>query len=157
MVDLGLSRSPQPLAEALGTGTIPAEVAVILAAQSRTVCKDGSDCTPEERTGQGLHSFLSHLVLVEVLVPGLEHVSLVGVDKDGRVHLMHSLFSFRVDVYSTECCLFTCLGNLPVKGLPLVMEISPDLIAARRSVRAVPCRDPITSLTWEGYPHLIGR
>ena len=45
-----------------------------------------------------MHSFLSHLALGEVPVPGLERVTLVGVDKDGRVRLMHSLFSLCVDV-----------------------------------------------------------
>ena len=138
MVDSGLPRSPRSVVEALGTGTIPADLAAILAAHSRTVRKDGSDRTPEERMGRGLHSFLSHLVLGEVMVPGLERVTLVGVEKDGRVHLMHSLFSVRVDVYSTECRLFACLGELPAGGLPQVMDISPDFFRARRSFRAVP-------------------
>ena len=102
MIDLGLSRSPRSVAEALGTGTIPAELAAILAAHSRTVRKDSSAGTPEEHTGQGLHSFLSHLTLWKVLVPGLESVTLVGVDKDGKVHIMRSLFSVRAVVYSTE-------------------------------------------------------
>ena len=70
------------------------------------VCKDGTACTPEERTGRVLHGFLSHLALGEVPVPGLEKVTIVGVDRDGRVHIMHSLFSVRVNVYSTECRLF---------------------------------------------------
>ena len=48
--------------------------------------------TPEECSGWGLHSFLEHLTLGEVPVPGLEQVTLVGIDKDRRVHLMHLLF-----------------------------------------------------------------
>ena len=74
--------------------------------------------TPEECLGWGLHSFLEHLTLGEVPVPGLEQVTLVGIDKDGRVHLMHLLFSVCVDVYSTECRLFACLRKLPTKPPP---------------------------------------
>ena len=117
-----------------------------LAAHSWTVRKDGTARTPEERTGQGLHFFLSHLALGEVPVPGLERVTLVGVDEDRRMHLMHSLFSVRVDIYSTEFRLFACLRKLPVKGLPPVMEILPDFFVARRSVRAVPHIDHIAHL-----------
>ena len=106
MVDTGLPRSPRSVEEELGTGTIPAELVAILAAHSQTVRKDRTARTPEERTGRGLHSFLFYLVLGEVPAPGLERVTLVGVNKDERVHLMHSLFSFRAEVYSTECRLF---------------------------------------------------
>ena len=163
LVDPGLLWSPRLVVEALGTGTIPADLAAILTAHSWTVRKDSSACTPkertfrgphavhsqtirkdgsartpEERTVRGLHSFLSHILLWEVPVPSLEHVTLVGVDKDGRVNLMHSLFCVRVEVYSTECRHFTCLGELPAKGLPLVIEDSRNFFVAWRSVCAVP-------------------
>ena len=85
-----------------------------------------------------MHYFLAHITLGEVPVPGLERVTIVAVDKDGRMNLMYSLFSVRVDVYLMECRLFACLGTLPAEGLPPVMEIPPDFFAARRSVCAVP-------------------
>ena len=106
MVFLGLPRSPRSVAEVLGTGSIPADLAAILVEHSQTVRKDGSARTPEERKCRGLPAFLSHLALGEVSVPGLEKVTLVGVDKDGRVRLMHLIFSVRVNVYSAECRLF---------------------------------------------------
>ena len=118
MADSRLTRSPRSVAELLGTGSIPAELAAILAEHSRTVRKDGSARTLEERTGLGLHDFLSLLAVREVPVPGLDKVTLVGVNEDGRVHLMHSLFSVRVNVYSTEFRLFACVGELPAEGLP---------------------------------------
>ena len=71
MVDPGLPRSSRLVAEALGTGTISAELTAIPADHSWTIRKDGSAHTPEERTSGGLHSFLSHLALGEVPVPGL--------------------------------------------------------------------------------------
>ena len=155
MVDTGLPRSPRLVAEALGTESIPAELAVILAEHSRTVHKDGSACMPEERRGRGLHASLSHIVLGEVPVPGLECVTLISVNKDGRVHLMQSLFSICVDVYSTEYFLFACLGELTAEGLPPVMEILPDFFVAQRSVYAVPRMDHIAHLC--RIPLAIGR
>ena len=71
MADSHLTRSPRSVAKVLGTGFIPAELAAILTEHSRTVRKDGSARTPEERTEQGLHAFLSSLVLGEMPVPSL--------------------------------------------------------------------------------------
>ena len=61
------------------------------------------------------------------------------------MHLMHSLFSVHVDVYSTECRLFTCLGELPAEGLPPVMDILPDF--SWHGAPFAPCRAWITSRT----------
>ena len=72
MVDTRLTWSPRSVAEVLGTGSIPAELEAILAEHCRTVRKDGLARTLEERTGWGLHAFLSHITLGEVPVPGLE-------------------------------------------------------------------------------------
>ena len=106
--------------------------------------------------GDGL--LLLYLALGEVPVPSLECVTLVSVDKDGRLHLMHSLFCVRVEVYSTECRLFACLGELPAEGLPPIIEVSPDFFAARCSVHAVPqsdriaCLGGISPLDWQTEP-----
>ena len=71
---------------------------------------------------------------------------MVRVNLDGRVHLMHSLFSVRLDLYSTQRRLFACLGDLPAKGLPPVVEILDKAFAAWRSVCAVPRVDHVTHL-----------
>ena len=68
MVNTGLLRSPWSVAEALSIGTILVELFTILAAHTRTIRKDGTARTPEERMGRGLHSFLLHLMLGEVPV-----------------------------------------------------------------------------------------
>ena len=118
MVDPGLPRLPRSVAEVLGTGSILSELAAILAEHSWTVHKEGLVRTPEERTGRGLHAFLLYLAFGEVTVSGLEKITLVGVDKDGRVYLMHLLFSVRVNIYLTECRLFACVGELPAEPPP---------------------------------------
>ena len=99
-----------------------------------------------------------HLALGEVPFPGLECVTLVGVDKDRMVHLMHLLFSVRFNVYSTELRLFAYLGDLPAEVFPPVMKISPDFFAARRFVHAVPRKKHIahlggiSPLNWQTKP-----
>ena len=62
------------------------------------------------------------------------------------MHLIHSLFSVHVKVYSTECCLFACVGGLPAEGLSQVTELFPDFFAARHAVRAVPRIDHVAHL-----------
>ena len=82
---------------------------------------DGTPLTQEEPSVWWLHSLLAHGALGEVPVPGFEQVMLVGVNPDRRVHFMHSLFTVWVNVYSTECRIFVCLGELPVEVLAPVM------------------------------------
>ena len=106
MVDPGGLRPPCSVAEDLGTGAIPAKLSAILAAHSQTVSKDGAALTAEKRSGQGIHSFLVQLESGVDPVPGLDRVTVVGVDPDGRVHLMHSLFYVQVDLYLTLQCMF---------------------------------------------------
>ena len=147
------------MAEALGTGAIPAELATILAAHSRNVCKDETARTPEKRSGRLIHSFLTQLASGVGPVPGLEQVTLVGLDPDRRVLLVHSLFSVWFNIYLIHRRLFNCLGDLPAKGLPLVVDIPHKDFAAWCSVSAVPRVNHIThlggisSLDWQTKPY----
>ena len=92
----------------------------------------------EGRSCQGIHSFLTHLALGEVLFLCLELLTLVRVDPYRRVHLMHWLFSIRINIFSTQFRLFARLVELPSEGLPPVVEIPPNFAAAWHSIRAVP-------------------
>ena len=71
-----------------------------------------------------IHSFLEELALEVDLVPGLERVTMIGLDLGVRVIFIHSLFSVRVNVYLTQQRLFACLGKLPAKGVPPVANIN---------------------------------
>ena len=146
MVDQGPPWSLRSVSGDLGTGAILAKLAAILAAHSRTVCKDGTTCTPEERSGRVIHSFLPQLAMGVDLIPGLERVTVVGIDPDEWVLLMQLLFSVQVTIYLTYRLLFACLGELPADGLPLVVEIPNEAFAARRSVRTVPRVAHVTHL-----------
>ena len=146
MVDPGPLRPPRLVVEALGIGEILSKLADILAAYSRTVCYDRTSLTPEVRSGRVIHSFLEELASEVDLVPGLERVTMVGLDPDERVLLMHLIFSFRVSFYSTQRHIFACLVKIPAKGLPPVVDIPHGDFSARRSVRTVPRVDHITHL-----------
>ena len=100
----------------------------------------------EKRLGWGIYSFLVQLASGVDPVPGIKWVTLVGVDTDGMVHLMYSLFSVWVGIYLTRRCLFACLGDLPVKGLSLVLEIPHEAFMVRQSVCAVLRLDRVTRL-----------
>ena len=71
---------------------------------------------------------------------------IVGLHLDGRVILMHLFFSVHVNVYLNHRSLFTCLGDLPAKGLPPVVDIPNKAFAARRSVCSVLQVDHVTYL-----------
>ena len=45
--------------------------------------------TMEKRSGHGLYCFLCYLASGVDTVPGFECVSLIGVNQDGMVHLLH--------------------------------------------------------------------
>ena len=73
-------------------------------------------------------------------------MNLVEVDLDGMVHLLHSLLSVWVDLYSTIQRLFSWRGYLLSKVLSPVAEIPHKLFAARRSVCAMLQVDHVTHL-----------
>ena len=137
---------PRSVAKALETEATQDKLAVILAVLSQTVRKDETDRTPEECSGQVIQSFLVQISSGVEPVPGLERVTVVGLDPDGRVLLMHSIFSVRFNVYLTQRRLFACLGELPSEGLPPVVEIPDKAFVSRRTVLAVPRVDHVTHL-----------
>ena len=108
--------------------------------------KDGAALSLEKQSGQGIHSFLAQLASGVDPIPSLERVKLVGVYPDGRVLLMHLLFSVRVDIYSTSRRLFACLDELLAEPPPPVMEIPKKAFSAWHSICAMPQVDHVAHL-----------
>ena len=52
----------------------------------------------DKRSGRGIHPFLVQLASGVESIPGLEQVTLVGVDLDRMVHLMHLLLYVWVNI-----------------------------------------------------------
>ena len=94
----------------------------------------------------GVHYLLDHLASGVDPIPRFERVVLLQVDPDRAVHILHSLLSVPVDLYSTAQRLFEFRGELPHKGLPPVVEFPVDAFGVRRSVRAVLREDHIIHL-----------
>ena len=147
MFDPGPLRPPWLVLEALGTGAILTEIATILASHSQTVRKDRAALLADKCLGRGIQYFLAQLASGVDPVPGLERVTLVRVEPDKMVHIMHLLFSVRVDFYLTRRCLFACLGDLPAEpSPPPVVEIPHKAFAARRSIHSVLQVEHVTHL-----------
>ena len=60
----------------------------------------------EKRSVRLLPTILGHFDSRPYPVPGFEWLSLLGVDQDGTVHLLHLLFSIPVGLYSSDWRLF---------------------------------------------------
>ena len=71
------------------------------------------------------------------LVQGLERLTLLRVDWDGTVHLLHSFLSLLVVPYTIDQRLLAFFEELPSEGLPPVTEIPVDAFLMRRVVRAI--------------------
>ena len=54
------------------------------------------------RKGRGLHSFLGRLTAEAARVLRLIELTLLGVDRDGGAHIIHSLFSGPVGPYDPD-------------------------------------------------------
>ena len=76
----------------------------------------------------------------------LAGITLIRVNQDRTVHLLHLLFSVPFGMYSTSRQIFACLGKLPEKGLPLVFKILTEAFAVWRSIPTIPRADHVSRL-----------
>ena len=87
--------------------------------QSQVTREEGGPLSAELNSGRGLHDFLGHLAYRVDPAAGLEHLTLLGVDRDGTVHILHSFFSVPVGPYATTRRLLAFSGDLPTEVPPL--------------------------------------
>ena len=86
----------------------------------------------------GVYSFLGRLTAKVAPVPGLAELTLLGVDRYGGAHILHSLFSVLVGPYDPDRRLFGCRGELPAEGLPAITEILVASFCQRRVLGGLP-------------------
>ena len=101
-------------------------------------------------SGQGLHAFLSHLASGVDPVLRLELLARIFVDSDRTVQILHSLCSVLVGPYNMDRRLLAFSGDLPLEGLPMVIQLLVDILAVWCIVYATPREDH--RLHVEGYP-----
>ena len=96
-------------------------------------------------------------LLVLVLIPMLEfyRLTLLAFNQDGAVHLLQSLFSVPVGIYSTSRRLFACIREFPTEGLLAVLEVVVDAFVVWRAVRYVPRANHVSHLG--GVPFLTSQ
>ena len=73
-------------------------------------------------------------------------MALLHIDLDGMVHLLNSLLSVLVGLYSTAQRLFAFHVELPSKDLPPMIELTVDAFGVRRSMRTFPMADHVSHL-----------
>ena len=105
---------PRLVGGVLGTSHLPDNFARALLAWFLVTREDGGLISMEKSSDRGLHYLLGHLASRLDPVLGFEQVALIGINQDGTVQLLHSLFSVPVGLYSTAQWLFTCRRYLPL-------------------------------------------
>ena len=137
MAGLGRRRPPRSVAEVFGTGRLPDSFVGDLSARFRLTGLDGTPLSIKLRKGGGVHAFLGRLTAKAGPVLGLSEITLLGVDRDGGAHILHSISSVPVRPYNPNRRLFGCRGELPLEGLPDITEIPVSSFGALRAVSAV--------------------
>ena len=70
--------------------------------------------------------FLGRLTAEAFPVLGLSELTLLGFDRDGGSHILHSLLSVPVGPYDPDRRLFECRGEIPLEKLPAITKILVD-------------------------------
>ena len=96
MVDVVSPRPPQLVEEVMVSGTLPEELAVVLSSRFGVLEEDSGALWTERRSRRLLHALLGRPDSCPDHRPNFERLTLLGVDRDGMVHLIKSLFSVPV-------------------------------------------------------------
>ena len=103
-------RLPRSVAEVLGTGRLPDNFFGVLSAHFRVVDTYGASPPLELCKLGGFHAFLGRITAEATPVPGLAGLALLGADRDGGSHILHSFFSVPVGPYDPYRLFFGCRG-----------------------------------------------
>ena len=128
------------------SGTLPEELAVVLSSRFGVLEEDSGALWTERRSRRLLHALLGRPDSCPDHRPNFERLTLLGVDRDGMVHLIKSLFSVPVGLYSSDWQLFACCKEFPRKELPPVADLDIDALRVWRKIRAVPRLDYVYHL-----------
>ena len=137
MADPGIRRPPRLVAEVLGTGQLPVDFFGDFSTQFFLTVSDGTHLLTNLRKGGELHAFLGRLTAEAAQVLGLADLTVLGVDRDGGAHILHSLCSVPVGLYNPDQRLFGCCREFPAEGLPAITNILVGSFAALRAVSAM--------------------
>ena len=125
------------MAEVLRTGRLPNNLVGVLSARLRVTDADGGFLPTELRREGGIHTFLGHLTAEAAPFPGLVGLTLIGVDRAGVSHILHSFFSVPVRPFDPNHWLFGCREDITSEGPPVITEIYVASFTERHVFSAV--------------------
>ena len=137
MADPGIRRPPRLVAEVLGTGRLPINFFGDFSTQFCLTVSDGTHLLTNLLKGGELHAFLGRLTAEAAPVLGLADLTVLGFDRDGGAHILHSLLSVPVRLYNPDQRLFGCCREFPAEGIPAITNILVGSFAAWRAVSAM--------------------
>ena len=100
MVDPDLPWTPRSVGEVFRTDRLPNDLVRALSTRFKVTREDVGTLSSKHSTSQGLHAFLGYLSSMVDSVLVFDGLTLLGFERDGTVHLLHSLFSVPVSLYS---------------------------------------------------------
>ena len=102
MADPERRRPPQLVAEVVRTGGFPVNFIGALSSWFRLIAPNGTPLSTVLRKGGGVYAFLGRLTAEAAPVLGLAELMLLGLDRYGGAHILHSLFSVLVGPYDPD-------------------------------------------------------
>ena len=143
-------RPPQLVGEVLETVQLPDNLVRAFSDQFWVTRGEGGPLSAERRYGRVIHALLGNQAYRLEPSPGMEHLTLLGVNRDGTVYVLHSFFSVPVGRYSTDRRLLDFSGDRPMEGIPPMMDLPMASFTVRHVVCAVTREDHIFHI--EGIP-----
>ena len=126
---------PWSVGEVLMTGRLPGNLTGAMSDRLRFTREDRGPLSSEWCDGRGLYAFLGHLSSRVDSVPGLERLSLMGVERDGTVNLLHfSPPSRSSRITLTGISSASPGSSLPHRPPPLVADIPGEAFTVQRAV-----------------------
>ena len=150
MANPGRRRLPWLVDEVLRTGRLPDSFVGALLSQFQLTGPDRTSLLTDLLKGGGVHAFRGRPRAKASPVLGLAQHTLLGVDRNGGAHILHSLFSVLFGTYDPNWRYFGGCGELPPEGLPAITDIPVASFGSLRDFSAVSREDHRVHL--EGFP-----
>ena len=129
------------MAAVLRTNRLPDNFVGALSSRFRVTDADEGSLPTELRKGGVIHALLCRLMSVTVPGPGLAELTLLEVDQNRGVHILHFIFYVPAGPYNPGRILFGCCRDPTSEGLPFITKITVDSFGERRVVSAVSRED----------------
>ena len=108
---------PRLVGEVLRTSRLPKKLAGNMLDRFWVTREDEGTLLSELRSGWGLYTLLGHIASKIYPIPGMENLSLMGIELDRMLHILHHLFYVPVGSYYMYRRWLARSGELPPGGI----------------------------------------